>query len=222
MSMDSLFQALANSADGAFVIDEDQRVIYWNQAAQDLLGYASDEVVGQACHEILGGQGDRGQTICRHNCYVAAIAVTGSPVTNYDTRVRTKSGELRWVNVSILTFEVSDNSTPLVVHLFRDATQKRESEQFTQQVLDAARRMRAGEYSGSHFSVSVDPPSRDLTDREREVLSLLAQGLSTRDIAQTLSISPATARNHIQNILHKLNVHSRLEAVAYAFEHGLV
>ena len=69
--MDTLFQALANSADGAFVIDEDQRVIYWNQAAQDLLGYTSDEVVGRFCYEILGGRGDRGQTICRNNCYVS-------------------------------------------------------------------------------------------------------------------------------------------------------
>jgi len=220
--MDSLFQALVNSADGAFVIDEDQCIIYWNQAAQDLLGYASDEVVGRGCFEILGGRGDRGQTICRHNCYVAAIAATGSPVTSYDTRVRTKSGELRWINVSILTFGASDNSTPLVVHLFRDATQKRESEQFTQQVLDAARRMRAGDFSVPPSAASVAPPAQDLTRREREVLSLLAQGLSTRDIAQTLSISPSTARNHIQNILHKLHVHSRLEAVAYAFEHGLV
>ncbi len=82
--------------------------------------------------------------------------------------------------------------------------------------------MRAGDFSAPPFSASVNPPAQDLTDREREVLSLLAQGLSTRDIAQTLSISPSTARNHIQNILHKLNVHSRLEAVAYAFEHGLV
>jgi PAS domain S-box-containing protein len=220
--MDSLFQALANSADGAFVIDEDQRITYWNQAAQDVLGYAPDEVVGRACYEILGGRGDRGQTICRHNCYVAAIAATSSPVNSYDTRVRTKSGDLRWVNVSILTFRASDNSAPLVVHLFRDATQKRESEEFTQQVLDAARRMRAGDFSAPSSPVSVTPPAQDLTDREREVLSLLAQGLSTRDIAQTLSISPSTARNHIQNIFHKLNVHSRLEAVTFALEHGLV
>jgi PAS domain S-box-containing protein len=220
--MDSLFEALANSADGAFVIDEDQRVVYWNQAAQDLLGYTSDEVVGRSCYEILSGRGDRGQTICRNNCYVAAIAATGSSVNSYDSRVRTKSGDLRWVNISILTFRALENSTPLVVHLFRDATQKRESEQFAQQVLDAAQRMQAGGFAAPPVSVSAAPLGRDLTNREREVLSLLAQGLRTRDIAQTLSISPSTARNHIQNILHKLNVHSRLEAVTLALERGLV
>jgi two-component system nitrate/nitrite response regulator NarL len=110
----------------------------------------------------------------------------------------------------------------LIVHLFRDATQKKQSEQFAYQVLDAAQRLRE---SGSPQTVSSalgDLPAQDLTDREQEVLSLLAQGLSTQELAQSLSISPATVRNHVQSILHKLNVHSRLEAVAYAFEHGLV
>ncbi|GAB4528767.1 MAG: hypothetical protein Kow0063_05210 [Anaerolineae bacterium] len=220
--MDSLFQALGSAADGAFVIDEDQRIMYWNGAAQEILGYTMKEVLGRPCYEILGGRDDRGGPLCRHHCYVAAIAVTGSPVTSYDTYVRTKSGELRWISVSILTFMNSGNASPLVLHLFRDATQKRESEQFTQRVLDAVRRMREGDLSGVGVPVSGKPSARDLTEREREVLSLLAQGLSTRNIAHSLSISPSTVRNHVQNILHKLNVHSRLEAVVYAHEQGLV
>jgi PAS domain S-box-containing protein len=57
-----------------------------------------------------------------------------------------------------------------------------------------------------------------LTDREREVLALLTQGHTTDSIAGELSITPNTARNHIQRILYKLNVHSRLEAVVVAAE----
>lgn len=53
-----------------------------------------------------------------------------------------------------------------------------------------------------------------LTPREAVVLSLLASGHGTREIARTLVISPATVRNHVQSILRKLGVHSRLEAVA--------
>jgi DNA-binding NarL/FixJ family response regulator len=82
--------------------------------------------------------------------------------------------------------------------------------------------MREGDRFTLEYPVSATSPAPDLTDREREVLSLLAQGHNTRGIATALPISPSTARNHIQNILHKLHVHSRLEAVAYAFEHGLV
>jgi len=60
-----------------------------------------------------------------------------------------------------------------------------------------------------------------LTRREREVLGLLAEGISNEGIAQALVISPETARTHIQNVLGKLDVHSRLEAAAFARQNGL-
>jgi DNA-binding CsgD family transcriptional regulator len=55
-----------------------------------------------------------------------------------------------------------------------------------------------------------------LTGREVEVLHMMANGLKTRPIALRLHVSPATVRNHVQNILRKLDAHSRLEAVAHA------
>jgi DNA-binding NarL/FixJ family response regulator len=59
-----------------------------------------------------------------------------------------------------------------------------------------------------------------LTDRERQVLALLAEGADNDAIARALVISPQTARTHIQNILSKLDVHSRLEATAFLFWNG--
>lgn len=61
-----------------------------------------------------------------------------------------------------------------------------------------------------------------LTPREREVLALLAQGGDNDSIARDLVISPQTARTHIQNVLVKLGVHSRLEAAAVAIRNGLL
>jgi two-component system, NarL family, nitrate/nitrite response regulator NarL len=61
-----------------------------------------------------------------------------------------------------------------------------------------------------------------LTPREREVLTLLARGGDNDSIAQALVISPQTARTHIQNVLVKLGVHSRLEAAALAIQNGMV
>lgn len=60
-----------------------------------------------------------------------------------------------------------------------------------------------------------------LTRRERQVLTLLARGADNRAIADALAISPDTARTHIQNLLGKLGVHSRLEAAAFAVRRGL-
>jgi DNA-binding NarL/FixJ family response regulator len=68
----------------------------------------------------------------------------------------------------------------------------------------------------------VDLRIRTLTRREREVLGLLANGWSNRRIANESLLSLHTVRTRIQNILVKLGVHSKLEAVAFAFEHGLV
>jgi PAS domain S-box-containing protein len=57
-----------------------------------------------------------------------------------------------------------------------------------------------------------------LTPRELEVLRLIADGANTRLIAARLAVSPATVRNHVQSLLGKLGVHSRLEAVAYLIQ----
>jgi DNA-binding NarL/FixJ family response regulator len=62
----------------------------------------------------------------------------------------------------------------------------------------------------------------NLTRREREVLALLAQGADNDVIAQRLVISPETARTHVQNVLGKLRVHSRLEAAAFVTQNGIL
>jgi DNA-binding NarL/FixJ family response regulator len=62
----------------------------------------------------------------------------------------------------------------------------------------------------------------DLTDREREILQLLAGGKRNDDIAKQLFISPQTVQTHVRNILGKLRVHSKLEAVAFAVRHGAI
>jgi two-component system nitrate/nitrite response regulator NarL len=64
--------------------------------------------------------------------------------------------------------------------------------------------------------------ARQLTSREVEVLQLLAEGASSTEISQSLAVSPNTVRTHVQGILTKLQVHSRLEAAAFAVRHGVV
>lgn len=66
------------------------------------------------------------------------------------------------------------------------------------------------------------PLGADLSEREREVLGLIAAGLTNRQIAQRLTISPATAKTHVSHVLAKLGAASRVEAATLALEHGLV
>jgi len=68
----------------------------------------------------------------------------------------------------------------------------------------------------------ADLLAEQLTQRERSVLHLLVEGASSDEIARRLSISPNTVRTHVQNVLTKLQVHSRLEAATFAVRYGLV
>lgn len=74
---------------------------------------------------------------------------------------------------------------------------------------------------GSGMEARDEEPVSRLTHREREILAYLARGWDARRIAAVLDIRYSTARNHVQNILNKLDAHSKAEAVAYAFENGL-
>ncbi len=71
-------------------------------------------------------------------------------------------------------------------------------------------------------SGSVHVPGEELTDREREVLALVARGYTNKQIADALYVSEKTARNHVSHILEKLGLSRRSEAAAYAVENKLV
>ncbi|WP_067135712.1 response regulator [Microtetraspora malaysiensis] len=82
----------------------------------------------------------------------------------------------------------------------------------------------AGLVLGEYRRLAAQPPPDDgprLTDRETEVLRLVAKGLSYRQIAERLVLSHRTVQNHVQNTLSKLRLHNRVELVRYAIERGL-
>jgi len=204
---EALDRALARAGDGAFVVGPNRRVSMWNRAAERILGWTAREVVGRVYCEVLGSCTDHGKGPCHEGCDVAGLW-SGEPVEHFEMKARTKAGRPVWLDVSLLEAPKTNGAPPMVVHLFRDITTVRE-------LLERARAQ----------LVSVRPPCREgfggLTKRELEILRLMASGSNTKMLAERLHVSPATVRNHVQNIFGKLNVHSRLEAVALANRHGL-
>ena len=77
-------------------------------------------------------------------------------------------------------------------------------------------------WSGAKIAPAAPPAVDELTPREREVLDLLARGLSNPEICAELVISEATAKTHVARILQKLDLRDRIQAVIYAYETGLV
>jgi len=80
---------------------------------------------------------------------------------------------------------------------------------------------RIAELAGERI-LSIPPDSVQLTARELEIVNTIAEGLSNKEIAQQLFIETQTVKNHIHNILDKLQLHTRLEAVEYARERNLL
>jgi DNA-binding NarL/FixJ family response regulator len=76
-----------------------------------------------------------------------------------------------------------------------------------------------GEYRRLAMAPAADTP--ELTERETEILRMVATGLSYKQIASRLVLSHRTVQNHVQNTLGKLQLHNRTELVRYAIEHGL-
>jgi NarL family two-component system response regulator LiaR len=99
-----------------------------------------------------------------------------------------------------------------------------------EELVSAVRRAAAGQPSLSPEAAQVliqkvnepPPPGQDMTDREKEILALMVEGLSNNEIAERLIVSQSTVKFHVSNVLSKLGVNGRTEAVALAVKLHLV
>ena len=220
--MKQLMAALEGAADGALVLDTEGQVVFWNSAAERLLGFRAEEVIGRPCHEVIRGKTLQGHPLCSSPCSIACRVAGGRAVRNFDMQTFTKSGRMIWLNVSSIPVPSRKMGRYTVAHLFRDVTKQARVRRLVEDlhsVLCSGPAEPAGPAAGREPTPEISP-ALPLSEREQEVLRLLAAGESSKAIADKLCISPATVRNHIQHILEKLNAHSRLQALAIAFRPG--
>ncbi len=216
-----VIELFGNTADGVFAVDTAHRIMLWNAGAQRILGYTPRETIGKPCFQVMPGIDRSGHQVCGMDCQAMLVGKAGGIAPTVRLSTKAKDGRELWLSVTHIVVPSGKAGLSAMVHIFRDVSEEMERQQLLERLAQFA--VQAPGRGLSSMRVT-DPPAADaeLTPREREVLYLLAQGKNARLISNELVISLATSRNHIQNILNKLSVHTALEAVAYASQHGLL
>ncbi|MFZ9886139.1 MAG: LuxR C-terminal-related transcriptional regulator [Myxococcota bacterium] len=184
--------ALDNSRAPVLTLDAKGQVVSWNAACERLVGMRKEEARGKMWREVL--------SIGRNDDGREMVAPRGSvAVESFEVNARTATGVRRLAMIPVpIDPDASAGAAAwaYVIHAL------------PANLSDEERRLGRQELG--------------LTQRELEVVELLARGKATEEIAGLLHIARTTARNHIQSVLQKLGVHSRLEAVAHLRQHGVV
>ncbi len=201
--VETLAALFEGSTDAVYAVDAGQRVVFMNRVAEQAFGLTSAEAVGQHCFRLVAGMDYDGNCTCRAECATIRAARASLPVADYDVLVHPLVGRRRWVSMGIVVARVAGFEEPVAVHMARDLTSRRE-------LLPEEAVAGAGE------------AAHGLTPREIEVVRMLAGGSPVRQIAQELVVTPATVRNHIENLMGKLGAHSRLQAVLRAAKIGIL
>jgi PAS domain S-box-containing protein len=204
VSVDETWLGKIAATDALFVTDDRQRLRAWSNAAQRMLGYSSDDVVGRLCYDVVMGSRPDGHPVCGTSCPVTRNARRGRGTASYPILAVAKDGSQRYLDNTVLVLEQPRGSFR-VVHLLRESCET-----------PPARPVATTPAFGD------SPLAEQLTRRELEVLRAFAQGVTLEEVASELSISVFTARNHATNIEHKLGVRNRLQMVLEGMRRGLV
>jgi DNA-binding CsgD family transcriptional regulator len=214
-----LLDILAAGGPPAFASDSRDRIVFWNQGAADLLGRRSEEVLGRHCYEAIEGRDVFGNRFCYANCPVVAGLRGGEAVGGFELQVSANGHGRRLAHVTILRIPSVRPDLYSVLHILSPIDPEGRLARALAAVGAVSAPALSGCALGTDPAATAAPP---LTAREREILQWVAAGLQNKEIAQKLDLSLATVRNHIHNILEKLAVHSKLEAVSLAFRSGWV
>lgn len=211
MSIDAL-QIVTGTAEAAFGTDETGRIVIWNPMAERLFGSAAEEVLGKPCHAVLGGKDAFGNRFCDENCALYRMIRRHEAIRHFQMEIENESGEMLRLVVSVIVLPGPRPSQFTIIHFLRPF-----EELAAPHGLDRTASIVPFPLASAEFDAVLT-----LTVREAEVLHLLVDGRSNEQIADLLFISVTTVRNHVQNILRKLNVHSKLEAVSLALRKRLI
>ncbi|MDT7538709.1 MAG: hypothetical protein QOI82_2294 [Actinomycetota bacterium] len=193
----------------------------WRDAVERDLAAAGLTIVGVA------GDGDKAIRVC---------AATQPDVLVCDLQMPGRSGvevtaAVVGLGIKVLILSASGEQADVLEAVKAGATGYLVKSASAAELIDAVRRTAAGEavftpglaglVLGEYRRTESDNGAPRLTERETEVLRLVAKGLTSKQVAERLTLSHRTVENHVQNTLTKLQLHNRVELTRYAVDKGL-
>jgi PAS domain S-box-containing protein len=191
-------------------VDASDRVVTWSREAEKLTGYRRAQAIGRGFCELLDARdlwGNRASNLGLHEGLRRS-----EPLSTFLLQARTAAGDS--VRLVIVPVACTRRDRPGLALAYRVRLDRRR--RVDRRSTSLAAELFAARGPGANRTVA--PLSR----REAEVLRLLAAGASTAGVSERLGISVVTVRNHVQRLLDRLGVHSRLEAVALARGNGWI
>ncbi|MEO6324128.1 MAG: LuxR C-terminal-related transcriptional regulator [Thermoanaerobaculia bacterium] len=207
VSSDAL-DVIARTATAAFAVDPSDRIIYWNKGAEKLLGRTAENAIGLMCHDVLKGSDPFGNLYCTAQCPIMSLMKVGTTAAPFCLDVERAEPNRLKVRMQTVAYPKEGTDFTALVHLL-DVNDDQRLEKLVAELRETAK--------GITIVPLPEGTPNPLTTREREIVDLLSNGFAALNIAARLNLSHATVRNHIQNILRKLEVHSQVEAIAVSF-----
>ena len=188
--------------------------------------------------EVVGEAGDGADAVAKAEETVPDVVLMDVRMPKRSGLEATRTIKEILPNTKILMLTISDEEADLYEAIKAGASGYLLKEISIEEVANAVRAVNAGQSLISPSMASkllnefasmvkrsderAGVPAPRLTERELQVLKLVARGMSNRDVADQLYISENTVKNHVRNILEKLHLHSRMEAVVYAVRERLL
>ncbi|MBK5254415.1 MAG: hypothetical protein JJE39_00125 [Vicinamibacteria bacterium] len=229
-----LLDLLSSGEPPAFANDQNHRIIFWNKGAERVMDRTAAQALGRLCHEIFCGRDPFGNRFCGESCAVGATLKRHETMKRFEITTGDRSHS-KLLGVTVLEIPDSRPGFFTAVHILDDVDEKSRLARELARLRETYGPVtHPGPAPDGSVPITIQPSrasssqladidagvAEQLSDREMDVLRAIASGQANKDIANSLHISVATTRNHVQHILKKLDVHSKLEAVALAFRNG--
>ena len=204
----------------AIAVDSDGLLLACNEAADEIFGHDRRQIVGRDFSQVFRPRDIFNNPLVHNSTLFQGLLEEGSAIRNFQCNLRKASGNYQRTAVSVVVVIGPTPSSFQLVYMLWPALRRRKADEVIARLLNGAG------YSDS-AGVGEDlragtQVSSVLTNRQVQVLRMVAGGEATEAIASTLCISPETVRNHVRNIIARLGVHNRVEAVSVAHKRHLL